>query len=82
MFGDKTYMTEFTVLIGRIIGMALLQTKAIQFQILPSMDHLDQKIYGPQVFQIQRYTTDSLEFVKGITNGRLFYCTYHSKRVV
>jgi hypothetical protein len=77
-------MTEFTVLIDRIIGMALLQTKAIQFQILPSMYHLDQNIYGPGVFQIQRYVynSESLEAVKGITNGRLFYSTYRSKRVV
>ena len=65
-------MTEFTVLIDRIIGMTLLQTKAIRFQILSSMDHLDQNIYAPGVFQIQRHTIESLEVVKGITNGRLF----------
>lgn len=64
-------MTEFTVLIDRIIGMALLQTKAIHFQILPSMGHLDQNIYGPEVFQIQKYTTGSLRVLKGITNGRI-----------
>jgi hypothetical protein len=75
-------MTEFTVLIDRIIGMALLQTKAIPFQILPSMDHLDQNIYAPGLFKIQRYISDSMEVVKGITKGRLFYSTYHSKRVV
>lgn len=79
---DFCSVTNRTVLIGRIIGMALLQTKAIQFQILPSMDHLDQNIYAPGVFQIQRYTSDSLEVVKGITNGRLFYSTYHSKSVI
>ena len=39
---DKPYTREFTVLIDRIIGRALLQTKAIQFQILPSIGHLDQ----------------------------------------
>jgi len=47
-------MTEFTVLIDRIIGMALLQTKTIEFQILPSMDHLDQNIYAPGLFQTQK----------------------------
>jgi len=47
---------------------------------LHSMDHLDQNIYAPGVFQIQRYTRDSLEVVKGITNGRLFYSNFHSKR--
>jgi hypothetical protein len=64
-------MTEFTVLIDRIIGMALLQTKANHFQILPSMGHLDQNIYGQEVFQIQKYTTDNLGVLKGITNGRI-----------
>jgi hypothetical protein len=28
------------------------------------------------------YNSESLEAVKGITNGRLFYSTYRSKRVV
>jgi hypothetical protein len=64
-------MTEFTVLIDQIIGMALLQTKAIRFQMLLCMDHMDQSIYVLEVFQIQKHTTDGMEAVKGITNGRI-----------